>query len=108
MVQTDRAVSPVRSRGRAPHVNHVERVVLSTTLDPFLSLRALERYSGLSRRRLRQLIDAAPDQALPCYRIGGKILVRRSDFDTYMEQYRRRGRPSLARAIAALGLQTPP
>jgi hypothetical protein len=51
------------------------QVVLSTQLDPFLSLKALASYSGLSVRKLREhLID--PAHPLPAYRVGGKILVR--------------------------------
>ena len=84
-----------------------ERVVVSTPLDPFLSLRALAAYSGLGVRTLRTYMELAPDEALPCYRLPGKILVRRSEFDRWIERYRAAGRPSLTRAIHALGLQTP-
>jgi hypothetical protein len=56
--------------------------------DAYLSLKALADYSGLSIRRLRDyLIDRSTP--LPSYRIGGKILVRRSDFDTWAAQFRR-------------------
>jgi hypothetical protein len=82
----------------------VERMVVSSALDPFLSLRALAAYSGLSVRKLREYLELPPDQALCCYRVGGKILVRRSEFDVWMERYRARGRPELARAIKDFGL----
>src|SRR2546423_972935 len=81
-----------------------ERVVVSTLLDPFLSLRALADYSGLSIRTLRSYLDLAPHLALPCYRVGGKILVRRSAFDTWIEQYRAQGRPTLTAALRSMGL----
>jgi hypothetical protein len=81
-----------------------ERVVISTPLDPFLSLKALAMYSGLSRRRLQQLINLPPSEALPCYRLDGKILVRRSEFDAWIDRYRAQGRPSLARALRECGL----
>jgi excisionase family DNA binding protein len=81
-----------------------EHVIVSTGLDPFLPLRAVAAYSGLSVRTLRQYLDLPPDQALPCYRVGGKILVRRSEFDAWMTQYQARGRPELVRALKALGL----
>ena len=68
-----------------------ERVVISTELDPFLDLRALAGYSSLSVRKLRDLLND-PGQPIPAYRIGGKILVRRSEFDTWMAVYRHRGR----------------
>ena len=67
-----------------------ERVVLSSELDPFLSLRALATYSGLSVRTLRDCITD-PLRALPCYRVGAKILVRRSEFDGWMRQHRHIG-----------------
>jgi Helix-turn-helix domain len=83
-----------------------ERVVITTELDPFLPLRALAAYAGLSVRTLRQYLDLPPDQALPCYRVGGKILVRRSQFDAWIAQYQMRGRPALARALREFGLDT--
>jgi hypothetical protein len=51
-------------------------------------LKTLSTYAGLSVRRLRAYLK---DRAypLPCYRIGGKILVRRSDFDAWAAQFRR-------------------
>jgi hypothetical protein len=81
-----------------------ERVVVSIPLDPFLSLRALAGYSGLSVRTLRAYLDLPPHAALPCYRVGGKILVRRSAFDAWIEQYRTRGRPGVAAALRSMGL----
>jgi hypothetical protein len=56
--------------------------------DAYFSLRALSAYAGLSVRRLR---DHLTDRTspLPYYRIGGKILVRRSDFDVWASQFRR-------------------
>jgi excisionase family DNA binding protein len=67
-----------------------ERVIVSTPLDPFLSLKALASYSGLSVRKLRDLL-VDPTRLLPHYRVGGKILVRRSEFDGWMQQYRPAG-----------------
>jgi hypothetical protein len=67
-----------------------ERVVVSTALDPFLDLRALSAYSSLSVRKLRDLLED-PERPLPCYQIGGKLLVRRSEFDGWIAAYRRHG-----------------
>jgi lambda repressor-like predicted transcriptional regulator len=72
-----------------------ERVEISTALDPFLSLRALASYSGLSVRTLRSLL-MTPVHPLPHYRIGGKILIRRGEFDAWAMRYRRAGRPDVA------------
>jgi len=83
-----------------------ERVTVSVPLDPFLSLRSLSGYTNLSVRTLRHFIDdLPPDQALPCYRLPGKILVRRSEVDAWLEQFRSRGRPTLVKALRELGLE---
>jgi hypothetical protein len=76
-----------------------ERVELSTPCDPFLSLRALAGYSGLGARKLREHL-ADPVHPLPCYRVGGKILVRRSEFDTWIARYRRVGRADVDQLVA--------
>jgi len=67
-----------------------ERVIVSTPLDPFLSLKALASYSGLSVRKLRQHLEDSA-HPLPSYRVGSKIVVRRSEFDSWVVRYRQRG-----------------
>jgi hypothetical protein len=77
-----------------------ERVILSTELDPFLSLAALAAYSGLSVRNLRERLTD-PAHPLPCYRVGGKVLVRRSDYDAWALRHRRVGAgPDVDRLVA--------
>ncbi len=76
----------------------VEEVGVSVSLDPYLTLRGLAGYSGLSTRKLRDLL-VDPHHPIPCFRVGGKILVRRSDFDRWMGAFRRNGIPDLG-AIA--------
>jgi hypothetical protein len=53
----------------------------------YLDLKSLSAYSSCSVRWLR---DRLTDQncALPCYRIGGKVLVRREEFDAWMTRFR--------------------
>ena len=92
------------STGEATTVTQVrgvlcERVVVSTALDPFLPLKALATYSGLSVRTLRSHLEDA-GHPLPCYRVGGKILVRRSEFDAWIAAYRQRGRPEVDQIVA--------
>ena len=55
-----------------------------------LTLKQLVAYSALSERTLRGYINA-PLRALPCYRIGVKVLVRKSEFDAWMLQHRQVG-----------------
>jgi hypothetical protein len=78
----------------------VDEFALATPTDPYLSLKALATYSSCSVRWLRaRLVD--PHQPLPCFRLpGGKILVRRSDFDGWLARYRQVGHPDLARVVA--------
>jgi len=75
-----------------------ERVIVSTQLDPFLPLRALATYSGLSVRTLRDYLTD-PVNPLPYYRVGGKILVRRSEFDGWIAAYRQRGHRDVAQVV---------
>lgn len=93
-----------RGLGRREHVALVrgvlaERIVVSTPLDPFLDLRALAAYSSISVRKLRDYLDD-PTHPLPYYRVGGKILVRRSEFDAWIAAYRQRGRGDVDRIVA--------
>jgi len=76
-----------------------ERVIISSELDLFLSLQALARYSGLSVRKLRDYL-ADPIHPLPCYRIGGKILVRRSEYDAWAASYRQVGQADVDRVVS--------
>lgn len=55
--------------------------------DAYLPLRALAEYAGLSVRTLRGYLAHAV-HPMPCYRIGGKVLVRRSEFDQWARQFR--------------------
>lgn len=92
---------PVEGQVKAGQVRGVlaERVIVSTPLDPFLSVRALAGYCGLSVRKLREHL-ADPSHPLPCYRVGGKIVVRRSEFDTWMAAYRTTGRVDVDAIVA--------
>ncbi len=71
-----------------PHI--IENMVIRADLDPYLSLKALSAYSGLSVRSLRDALKD-PMRMLPHYRLGGKVLVRRSEFDRWMAQFRQEG-----------------
>jgi excisionase family DNA binding protein len=55
--------------------------------DCYLPLKALAAYSGLGVRTLRDYLSNRM-RPLPHYRVGGKILVRRSDFDAWVSQFR--------------------
>jgi excisionase family DNA binding protein len=52
-----------------------------------LSIRVLARYSGLSVRTLRKHLSD-PIHPIPHYRVGGKILVNRREFDSWIVAFR--------------------
>jgi excisionase family DNA binding protein len=52
----------------------------------WLDLRTLRDYACVSERTLREWIHRCVD-ALPAVRVGGKILVRRSEFDRWLETH---------------------
>lgn len=87
------ATESVRQGGR-----YAEGVMVSVPLDPYLSIKALSAYADLSVRKLRDLLDD-PVHPLPFYRVGGKILVRRSEFDAWMTQYRDREAADVDRIV---------
>lgn len=72
--------------------------------DEYLTLPQLGAYAKLSVRRLRNYLTLPPGQALPCYRPGRKVLVKRDEFDAWFAQYRHRGKPVLTRVLRELGL----
>ena len=55
-----------------------------------VSVKALATYSGLSVRKLRDCLRH-PSHPLPHYRVDGKILIPRSEFDVWIAAYRRVG-----------------
>lgn len=61
-----------------------------STEDAYLPLRVLSAYAGLGVRTLRQYLQH-PTRPLPHFRIGAKILVRRSEFDTWADGFRAHG-----------------
>jgi hypothetical protein len=90
--------TPARERVTQIRGVLAERVVVSTDLDPFLPLRALASYSGLSTRKLRDYLTDAT-HPLPHYAVGGKLLIRRSEFDAWISAYRRLGRPDIDKIV---------
>ena len=55
----------------------------------YLPLKELAKYAGLSLRTLRSFLHLA-DRPLPYYQPGGgKVLVKRSEFDDWMQRFRK-------------------
>lgn len=78
----------------------IEAVRINVEMDPFLSMNGLAAYSSLSRRTLQNLLGD-PLDPLPSYRVGGKLLVRRSEFDVWMSRRRNRKAISVGELAAA-------
>lgn len=72
--------------------------------DEYLTLAQLAGYAKISVRQLRKYLALPPAQALPCYRPGRKVLIRRAEFDVWLSQYRHRGKPALVQVLRELGL----
>jgi excisionase family DNA binding protein len=53
----------------------------------WLDLRALTRYAAVSERTLRAWIHA-PVDPLPAVQVGKKLLIRRREFDEWLERHR--------------------
>ncbi len=53
----------------------------------WLSLRGLGEYAQVSERTLRGWIHS-PVDPLPAARVGGKILIRRQEFDSWLERHK--------------------
>ena len=78
----------------------IEAVTIQTDLDPYLSLKGLAGYASLSRRTLQDLVNN-PQDPLPSYRVGGKIIVRKSEFDQWLSRRRNSKAHALTRLAAA-------
>jgi hypothetical protein len=77
----DLSLPPVR-----PAVDTLE---VRVALDPYLSLKALEQYSGFTPRQLRRALRD-PADPLASYEVAGRLYVRTSEFDAWMSRRRRR------------------
>jgi excisionase family DNA binding protein len=53
----------------------------------WLDLKALQKYACISERTLREWVHRSVEP-LPAVQVGGKILVRRSEFDRWLEGHR--------------------
>ena len=53
--------------------------------DQFLDLKGLSLYSSLGVGTLREYLRSS---SLPHYRLRGKILIKRSEFDDWMQRFR--------------------
>ena len=74
-------------------INHPELPERQSARE-WLGLRELTEYAAVSGRTLRAWIHL-PSDPLPAVRAGGKILVRRTEFDAWLERRRIEPLPSV-------------
>ena len=55
--------------------------------DTFLDLKQLAQYSTFSDSTLRGYLSD-PEKPIPFFRVNRKILIKKSEFDRWMEQFR--------------------
>jgi hypothetical protein len=71
-----------------PRLVVVDSLQLTSAVDPYLTLPALASYCGHSIRWLRDRLKDS-ERPLPHFRPpGGRVLVRRSEFDDWMATFR--------------------
>jgi hypothetical protein len=64
--------------------------------DQYFDLKGLAAYSALGVGTLR---DHIRESRLPCFKVKGKILVKRSEFDRWMETQRMDVEPTVDRIV---------
>jgi len=82
--------SPSRTTAEQGQAPVAKEIIVIAVLDPYLTLKAAHQYVGISVRSLRAAL-ADLVHPLPCYRPGGKggkVLLRRSEVDAWMAQFR--------------------
>jgi hypothetical protein len=58
---------------------------MNSSSDKYFDLKSLSEYSSLGVPTLRDYIRS---EGLPCFKVKGKILVRQSEFDGWLESFR--------------------
>lgn len=64
--------------------DEIEKKLINVT-DRLFDLNGLSAYSALGKSTIRQYIRT---HQLPHFKVGGKILIKRSEFDAWIENYR--------------------
>jgi excisionase family DNA binding protein len=64
----------------------------------WLDLKALTQYVSVSRRTLTEWL-LREENPLPAFRVGGKMYVRRADFDRWMESHPVEGPVNLGKIV---------
>jgi excisionase family DNA binding protein len=68
-------------------VSETEYPCVETQQKEFYSIRELHQWLGISRSKSYELIQPGPD-SLPAYRVGRRLLVRRSEVEEWLGNHR--------------------
>ncbi len=78
----------MRTNGdNSARVQESDSMVRGDIQPEWLSLRGLAEYAQVCERTLRSWIHS-PVDALPAVRVGGKILIRRQEFNVWLERHK--------------------
>lgn len=74
--------------------------------DQYFDLRGLAAYSSLGASTLRDHINRG---ALPCFKVGGKLLFRKTEIDKWIESFRVKKGEALGKMVNEIleGLRRP-
>ena len=70
----------------------------------YLTVTQAAAFASLSVRTIRSMLARDSVNALPCRRVGRKILIARHELIQYLDAYRVSGRPGVIEALRGLGL----
>ncbi len=78
----------------------IESVGPCSIWDPLMSVEGLTAYSTLAKRTLTDLLND-PRDPIPSYRVGTRVLIRKSEFDAWLSRRRNVKAEAPARLAAA-------
>jgi excisionase family DNA binding protein len=81
-------------------------IVSEDTPPGYLTVRQAAAYSALSERTIRAMLSRDTLDALPCRRVGRKVLIKKSELDQYLDNYKVSGRPGVVRALKEIGIES--
>ncbi len=74
------------------------------TAPGYLTVKEAAAYARLSVRTIRGMLVRDSVNALPCRRVGRRIIIRKSEFDSYLDAYKISGRPGVIAALREIGI----
>jgi excisionase family DNA binding protein len=73
------------SKGIEEKISELKLLVLPA--DYYMDICTLSSYSGISARKLKDLIKD-PEYPLPAYKVKGSIRIKKSEFEEWMKKYK--------------------